>query len=240
MENPNHDTSGPNLSTNLPVPDGAIGGNGEDNTTIGDNGDLGEGAHMATDDAEPFSEEDSLDESNQQISDHDPNGFTSLPILNGGTGGSGGGSQNKGGAGGRGEGARISIDLVRLFYAINGGCGGTGGPGGEEGGMGGVGQGPTILVGLLSEEGRKLSRSDRLPILSLDDFCQKYHLSGKIRSLLDEYGFETPGAIFEASHTDLGVAGWKLGQIAELRRALQVFVYKSQEPDLVDSPIGNY
>ncbi|KAF7331198.1 hypothetical protein MSAN_02438500 [Mycena sanguinolenta] len=245
MENLDHDSNGPTSSTNLPSLDGVIGSNSGDNDTIDDNGDFGEGAHIAADDAQHFSEED-LYELNQKISEStedDPNLNAStlskrLPILKGGRGGNGGSGDRIGGAGGLGEGVHLSPDHVWFFSEIHGGIGGTGGKGGIEGGVGGVGQGATISMGLLSVEARMLSRWTRLPDLSVGHFCQEYHLSGKIRNLLHEYGFETAGAIFEVSDLDLKVAGFKSGQIAELRRALQVLMYKSQNNDLVDSPIG--
>ncbi|KAF7331201.1 hypothetical protein MSAN_02438800 [Mycena sanguinolenta] len=223
-ENPDPEPNEPTSSMNLPpILTGGIGGTGG---ATGDHGDLGEGAHI---DVQDFSEEESLYGAlNQQSSESadDPRGPSSksLPILKGGRGGNGGSSGNIGGAGGPCE--------------IHGGIGGTGGMGGIEGGVGGVGQGATISIGLLSVEERMLSRPSRLPVLSVGEFCQEYHLSGNIRSLLDKCGFEAAEAIFEVSDADLKVAGFKSGQIAEVRRALQVFIYKSQEHDLLDGPIA--
>ncbi|KAF7373286.1 hypothetical protein MSAN_00537600 [Mycena sanguinolenta] len=237
-ENPDPEPNEPTSSMNLPpILTGGIGGTGG---ATDDHGDLGEGAHI---DVQDFSEEESLYGAlNQQSSESadDPRGPSSksLPILKGGRGGNGGSSGNIGGAGGLGEGAHLSTDHVWFFSEIHGGIGGTGGMGGIEGGVGGVGQGATISIGLLSVEERMLSRPSRLPVLSVGEFCQEYHLSGNIRSLLDKCGFETAEAIFEVSDADLKVAGFKSGQIAEVRRALQVFIYKSQEHDLLDGPIA--
>jgi hypothetical protein len=57
-----------------------------------------------------------------------------------------------------------------------------------------------------------------VPTLSVVDFCRQYHLSDEIRRLLLEEKFETAGAVLEAPENNLEKAGFKQGQIAELKR----------------------
>jgi hypothetical protein len=58
------------------------------------------------------------------------------------------------------------------------------------------------------------------------EFCRDYKLSDKIHKLLDDGGFETVGALFEVTDTDLKEAGFKIGHISELQRALKNFASK--------------
>jgi hypothetical protein len=61
----------------------------------------------------------------------------------------------------------------------------------------------------------------RVPTLTVAEFCQKYHFGDKIRNLLDQQGFETAGAILEVSEMSLLEVGFKIGHIAEMKRALR-------------------
>jgi hypothetical protein len=63
-----------------------------------------------------------------------------------------------------------------------------------------------------------------VPTLSVVDFCRQYRLSDEIRRLLLEEKFETVGAVLEAPENNLEKAGFKQGQIAELKRALREFL----------------
>ncbi|KAF7331196.1 Kinase-like protein [Mycena sanguinolenta] len=129
----------------------------------------------------------------------------------------------KAAGGGLGEGPQLGAH-VQHFREINGGIGGEGGDGDIEGGPGGVGQGPKVLHGLLLAEAEGV----HAPI---KQFCQENGLSHKIHHLLEEYGFETAGAILEVPAADLKDAGFKPGQIAELTRALKGLLRKSQGAD---------
>ncbi|KAJ7260865.1 hypothetical protein B0H12DRAFT_1106766 [Mycena haematopus] len=148
-------------------------------------------------------------------------GIPSKQKITGGRGGHGGQSNKKGGGGGRGEGPQLATEDVQRFSAINGGTGGDGGWGDDEGGVGGLGQGPKFSKQLVSGvEGKTY----RVPTLSVGEFCRQYRVSEKIRKLLDEEGFETAASLFEVSDATLKDAGFKSGQIAELKRALKEFL----------------
>ena len=102
-----------------------------------------------------------------------------------------------------------------------GGTGGEGGAGDVIGGRGGTGQGPKFSHQLLSIDGTGL------PPLTMAEFCQEYKLSDKIHKLLDDQGFETVGALLKITDADLENAGFKVGHIAELKRALSNFASKN-------------
>ncbi|KAF8150277.1 kinase-like domain-containing protein [Mycena galopus ATCC 62051] len=76
---------------------------------------------------------------------------------------------------------------------------------------------PTNLLGI---EGQ----TPCVPNISVLDFCLQYRVSDKIRQLLDEEGFETAGSLLEMSDMSLKEAGFRVGQIAELKRALKELV----------------
>ncbi|KAJ6476332.1 hypothetical protein C8R45DRAFT_1077248 [Mycena sanguinolenta] len=140
-----------------------------------------------------------------------------LPVLKGGYGRQGGKSANTGGL--------VSLGVngwVQRTNTVQGGFGGGGGPGDVQGGRGGVGQAPKFTKQLIMSgvEGKAYHG----PTLSMGDFCQKYHVSDKIRKLLEEEGFETAGQLLEVTDADLREAGLKGGQIAELKRALKDLV----------------
>ncbi|KAJ7364554.1 hypothetical protein DFH08DRAFT_839528 [Mycena albidolilacea] len=137
--------------------------------------------------------------------------------LFGGTGGKGGEGGHIGGEGGLGEAAQLAMENADRFRRIHGGTGGEGGPGDVVGGRGGTGQGPRFSHQLITIDGKGL------PPLSVAEFCQEYKLSDKIHKLLDDQGFETVGAFPKLTDTDLKDAGFKIGHIAELRRALDNF-----------------
>lgn len=86
-----------------------------------------------------------------------------------------------------------------------------------KGGAGGIGQGPRFGSRLTPTDGTDL------PPLPLTEFCRKYNLSEEISKLLHDLGFKTTRALFSLSNTDLQQAGFKLGQIAELKVALSDF-----------------
>jgi hypothetical protein len=104
---------------------------------------------------------------------------------------------------------------------VLGGTGGEGGASDMTGGRGGTGQGPKFSHQLLSIEG------NGLPPLTMAEFCQEYQLSDKIHKLLDDHGFETVGALLKLTDTNLENAGFKVGHIAELKRALNNFASKN-------------
>ncbi|KAJ7254486.1 hypothetical protein C8J57DRAFT_1347039 [Mycena rebaudengoi] len=137
--------------------------------------------------------------------------------LFGGTGGKGGSGGHTGGEGGLGEAAQLAIENVDRFRRIHGGTGGEGGPGDMIGGRGGTGQGPKFSHQLLSVDVKGL------PLLAMSEFCREYKLSDNIHKLLDDQGFETVGALFRLTDTDLKDAGFKIGHVAEVRRALNHF-----------------
>ncbi|KAJ6540304.1 hypothetical protein B0H19DRAFT_1268906 [Mycena capillaripes] len=140
--------------------------------------------------------------------------------LFGGTGGKGGYGGHIGGEGGLGEAAQLAMENVDRFRRIHGGTGGEGGPSDMIGGRGGIGQGPRLSHQLLSIDGKGL------PPLSVAEFCKEYNLSDKIHKLLDDQGFETVGALLKLTDTGLKDAGFKIGHIAELRRAVNNFASK--------------
>ncbi|KAJ6587880.1 hypothetical protein B0H19DRAFT_1225921 [Mycena capillaripes] len=140
--------------------------------------------------------------------------------LIGRTGGKGDSGSHTGGEGDLEKATQLAMDHVDRFREIHGDTGVQGGPGDVIGGSGGTGQGPTFSHQLLSIDGKNL------PPLSVAEFCQEYNLSDKIHKLLDEQGFETVGAFFKLTDTDLKDAGFKIGHIAELRRALDDFASK--------------
>ncbi|KAJ7776512.1 hypothetical protein DFH07DRAFT_766708 [Mycena maculata] len=142
-------------------------------------------------------------------------------ICTGGTGGKGGKGGQTGGEGGLGEAAQLAIENVDRFHRIRGGTGGEGGGGDVIGGRGGTGQGPKFGHQLLSIDG------NGLPLLTMAEFCREYKLSDKIHKLLDGQGFETVGALLKLTDTDLENAGFKVGHIAELKRALDNFAAKN-------------
>ncbi|KAJ6587899.1 hypothetical protein B0H19DRAFT_1097361 [Mycena capillaripes] len=113
------------------------------------------------------------------------------------------------------------MESVNRFRRIHGGTGGEGGPSDIIGGRGGTGQGTRFSHQLLCIDGKDLPR------LSLAEFCQEYKLSDKIHQLLDDQGFETVGALLEVTDTDLKDIGFKIGHIAELKRALNDFASKN-------------
>ncbi|KAJ6587881.1 hypothetical protein B0H19DRAFT_1300195 [Mycena capillaripes] len=143
-----------------------------------------------------------------------------LNIRAGYMGGKGGEGGHTGGEGGLGEAAQLAMENVDRFRRIHGGTGGQGGSGNVVGGRGGTGEGPKFNYRLLSIDGKGL------PPLSVAEFCHEYKLSDKIHKLLDGQRFETVGALFKLTDTDLKGAGFKIGHIAELRRALNDFASK--------------
>ncbi|KAJ7352698.1 hypothetical protein DFH08DRAFT_859681 [Mycena albidolilacea] len=151
--------------------------------------------------------------------------YSHYHVLRGGTGGQGGPSKKKGGGGGLGEAPQISVAEAQRYNDISGGVGGQGGEGDFEGGMGGVGQGPRFSKMLVVVDGKTAAR---VPHLTIAKFCQYFQLSEKIRWLLQQEGYETAGALLDVDDVALRNAGFKGGQIAEVRRALKAFVNSAQ------------
>jgi hypothetical protein len=61
----------------------------------------------------------------------------------------------------------------------------------------------------------------------VNEFCQQYHLNQGICKLLNDAEFESAGALLEVAEGNLERAGFKQGQIAELKRALREFLSTS-------------
>ncbi|KAF8155028.1 hypothetical protein K438DRAFT_1863074 [Mycena galopus ATCC 62051] len=66
--------------------------------------------------------------------------------------------------------------------------------------------------------------------MTVTEFCCKYNLSDNIRQRLEEEEFKTAGAVLEISETTLQTAGFKSGQIADLKRALKEFLITNVPP----------
>ncbi|KAJ6511830.1 hypothetical protein DFH09DRAFT_1100127 [Mycena vulgaris] len=150
--------------------------------------------------------------------------------LSGGRGGNGGKGGNVGGAGGLAEAPSIPLEASNVlqggaahWFFFKGDTGGNGGAGDDRGGAGGIGQGQKFGARLVSVSGKV----GNVLALTVSDFCREYHLSDKIRNLLDEQGFETAGALLEVSDISLLQDGFKPGQVAELKRALKELLVKN-------------
>jgi hypothetical protein len=63
-----------------------------------------------------------------------------------------------------------------------------------------------------------------LPILTIEQFCEKYRLNQAIRDTLHREGYETAGALVGESDDTLAKLGLKIGYLAELKRALREFL----------------
>jgi hypothetical protein len=77
----------------------------------------------------------------------------------------------------------------------------------------------------LSSDGRPI----RVPEMSLEKFCQDYHISVNIQTHLKKHGFTTAGGLLEITEVDLKEANLKIGEIGELRRALREFIYAADD-----------
>ncbi|KAJ7116283.1 hypothetical protein C8R43DRAFT_1137958 [Mycena crocata] len=69
-----------------------------------------------------------------------------------------------------------------------------------------------------------------VPMLTVADFCKRYHLSTEISNILKNEGYQTAGALFEESDATLKDLGLKIGQVAELKRALKEFLSLEKSP----------
>ncbi|KAJ7717546.1 hypothetical protein B0H16DRAFT_1700931 [Mycena metata] len=77
---------------------------------------------------------------------------------------------------------------------------------------------------LISLEGRRVY----VRKLSVEDFCTECGLEAEIGKILGLEGYATAGALFEASDDDLKKhSGLKIGQYAELRKAMREFLRKA-------------
>ncbi|KAJ7450548.1 hypothetical protein FB451DRAFT_1186658 [Mycena latifolia] len=155
---------------------------------------------------------------NPNQSDQNPTGRPIIIVIRG-TGGNGGKGSRLGGSGGCGEASQLAVEVGR-FFCIHGGVGGHGGDGGAQGGDSGLGQGPKLGTKLVAVP----EKAGGVPTLSVTQFCQDFHVSNKIRNLLVNQGFETAGALLEVSDISLLDVGLKVGQIAEMKRALTQFL----------------
>ncbi|KAJ6537357.1 hypothetical protein DFH09DRAFT_1283551 [Mycena vulgaris] len=145
--------------------------------------------------------------------------------FGGGVGGAGGAAGDVGGEGGEGKASDIlrrDINGTLANRDIRGGHGGTGGKGGRTGGKGGVGHAPKIVQPVHSSD-----KVEMLPYLEVPEFCKEYRISNKIRSLIEEGGFETAASLCEVTVDILTGLGFKIGQIAEVQRALRQFSLKN-------------
>ncbi|KAF8164248.1 hypothetical protein K438DRAFT_1858078 [Mycena galopus ATCC 62051] len=145
--------------------------------------------------------------------------------LAGGTGGQGGYGGMRGGHGGPGGKAMFDAEpLVALGFVhirADGGVSSGGGKAGVlgHGGDGGKGEGAAQVTTLL---GRKVEIA--LSYLPLEEFAREYHLGRKTIDALAKLGFESAGGILKVSEADLKDGGFQVGQIAELKRALEEWV----------------
>ncbi|KAF8185257.1 hypothetical protein K438DRAFT_1937020 [Mycena galopus ATCC 62051] len=69
-----------------------------------------------------------------------------------------------------------------------------------------------------------------LPVMTIAEFCRRYNLSENIRQRLEEEEFNSAGAVLEVSEGTLQTAGFKSGQIADLKRALKEFLITNLPP----------
>ncbi|KAJ6461678.1 hypothetical protein C8R45DRAFT_1080771 [Mycena sanguinolenta] len=69
----------------------------------------------------------------------------------------------------------------------------------------------------VSLDGKTIS----VPLLTIEKFCETYDLDKNIKELLENEAFGSAGALLEVSEEELRKANFKLGQVAELKRALR-------------------
>ncbi|KAK6995840.1 hypothetical protein R3P38DRAFT_3075390 [Favolaschia claudopus] len=60
-----------------------------------------------------------------------------------------------------------------------------------------------------------------VPAMTVVNFCETYDLGENIRNRLEDEEFRTAGSILEVSEATLYDAGFKGGQIAEIKKALK-------------------
>ncbi|KAJ7608410.1 hypothetical protein FB45DRAFT_1067497 [Roridomyces roridus] len=140
------------------------------------------------------------------------------PELFGGKSGNGGPSDDVGGDGGLGQGTRLPIEDINGFKRIFGGIGGEGGFGPNKGGIDGEGQATQFGSRLLP------ASCKGLPSLPMVEFCLAYDLDEDVLKRLREQGFKMSGALYGLKDEDLMKVGFKLGHVAEVKRALREFV----------------
>ncbi|KAK7065060.1 hypothetical protein R3P38DRAFT_2827730 [Favolaschia claudopus] len=63
-----------------------------------------------------------------------------------------------------------------------------------------------------------------VPAMTVAEFCRIYKLSDSIRTRLEQEEFQTAGKLLEVSETTLQTAGFKSGQIADVKTALKEFL----------------
>ncbi|KAF8155026.1 hypothetical protein K438DRAFT_1777908 [Mycena galopus ATCC 62051] len=76
------------------------------------------------------------------------------------------------------------------------------------------------------QQASSTARPVALPVIPVAQFCREYNLSDNIRDHLEKGDpkLQTAGALLEVSETTLQQAGFKSGQIADLKRALKEFL----------------
>ncbi|KAK7044706.1 hypothetical protein R3P38DRAFT_2880328 [Favolaschia claudopus] len=96
-------------------------------------------------------------------------------------------------------------------------------PGGV-GGAGGYGEGIQFSAPLVSLDNPS---KDKIPEITLANFCSKYHIDDDTRALLAENGFDPINTLFEIDEALLiNDLNFRVGQIAELRWALRKMLAK--------------
>ncbi|KAK7007865.1 hypothetical protein R3P38DRAFT_1621920 [Favolaschia claudopus] len=63
-----------------------------------------------------------------------------------------------------------------------------------------------------------------VPAMTVAEFCQTYDLGENIRNRLEDEEFRTAGSLLEVSEATLQTAGFKSGQIADIKKALKEFL----------------
>ncbi|KAJ7436841.1 hypothetical protein FB451DRAFT_186608 [Mycena latifolia] len=145
-------------------------------------------------------------------------------ILETKQGGPDGPMPEKGFPGDDGHGSELTMSQLAGLLAkgdVHGGRGRNGGQGEKEGGTGGAGCANKLASPIWSG-----GNTDGLSVLTVAQFCEDNQLNGEICTLLEGCGFRTSEDLFKALDGDLEKAGFKLGHIAELKRALRQFVVK--------------
>ncbi|KAF7299236.1 hypothetical protein MIND_00872300 [Mycena indigotica] len=142
------------------------------------------------------------------------------PKIEGGHGGKGG-DGHTGGDGGVGRGVHMNMTDVHRFAHIRGGDGGDGGKGvgkgKTKGGNGGEGEAPRLFNGLI-----ELPAHTKVPRVSIDTFCDEYHLA-TLKKGLKKHKFNSVGGLLLVSETDLQKLKFGPGEIAEMKGALRQF-----------------
>ncbi|KAJ7638074.1 hypothetical protein B0H17DRAFT_1149280 [Mycena rosella] len=73
--------------------------------------------------------------------------------------------------------------------------------------------------------------TEAVPNITITDLCNQSADSNDVLAYLQEQGFETARGLFMTSEVELSGAGLRMGQVAELKRALRELIYSSS-PEL--------